>query len=106
MSKKKVLKSKEVKWVTVPIKYTIPDSIIARFTTNIVVQIIKNEFKISFFEQNLPINLDEKSKPPTEIQANCVASVIVTADRLPGFIEVLQRQLDIVKKSTPKKITH
>lgn len=102
MAKKKVVKSQQVQWV--PLKYNIPDNIITRFTTNMTVQSIKNEFKISFFEQNLPIRIDNTQPPPKEIQATCVASVIVTADRLPGFIKVLEDQLELYNtRNKPNK---
>lgn len=93
MVQKKVVKNQQSKWV--PIKFNVPDNIITRFTTNMTVQIIGNEFKISFFEQFPPIILQDE-QPPKEIQANCVASVIVTADRLPKFIKALQDQLDLL----------
>lgn len=101
MAKKEVAKSPKARWV--PLKYKIPDSIITRFATNMVVQIITNEVKISFYEQDIPIQLNKDQPVPKEIQATCVASVIVTADRLPGFINVLQGQLDLLKKNTLKK---
>lgn len=78
----------------VPIKWNIPDNIITRFATHMAVQAIENEFKISFFEIAYPILLGSDNTFPNEAQANCVASVIVTADRLPKFIKTLQGQLD------------
>lgn len=77
----------------VPIKFNISDSIITRFATNIVVQIVGSEFRILFFEQS-PVIVLHGEQLPKEIQANCVASVVVTADKLPKFIKTLQDQLD------------
>ncbi len=95
MAKKKTNSSKKkVVEVNVPIKYRIPDTIITRYATNITVQIIENEFKICFFEQKPEMRFDPKQPPPSEVQADCVASVIVTADRLPRFIKVLLKQVD------------
>lgn len=99
MAKKKTVPSKQAQWV--PLKYNIPDNLITRFATNMVVQIIETEFKISFFEQSPPIRLNTSQPPPKEVLSNCVASVIVSADRLPNFIKVLQRQLD--QYNTAKK---
>ena len=78
----------------VPIKWYIPDNIIARFASNMVIQTIESEFKISFFEMKPGILLQTSETLPKEVRADCVASVIVTADRLPKFIEVLQKHLN------------
>jgi hypothetical protein len=94
MATKKVKKGEEVQKIPVPIEWHISDNIITRFTTNMTVQIIENEFKISFFEIKPDIILGP-SPVPREVRAECVGSVIVTADRLPKFIEVLQKQMDI-----------
>lgn len=102
MAKKKEVKSQQVKLV--PIKYRIPDSIITRFANNMTVQIMESEFRISFFEHFSPMRLDPKEPFPKEVQANCVASIIVTADRLSSFIDVLQTQLNKYdKKVKPNK---
>jgi hypothetical protein len=90
MAKKKIDINKQV-----PIKWYIPDNIITRFASNMVVQTIENEFKISFFEIKPEIRFDTSTPPPSEVQAECVATVIITADRLPKFIEVLQGQLNL-----------
>jgi len=89
----------------VPIKFNIPPTIITRFATNMVIQSFENEFKVSFFEVKPEIRLDPSEKLPDEVLADCVASVIVTADRLQSFINILQKQLDNYnkKKKTPKK---
>lgn len=93
MGKKKTKPSKK-EVAEVVIKWHIPDTIITRFATNMTVQIIENEFKISFFEIKPEIYLEPIPIPPNEVQADCVASVIVTADRLPRFIEVLIEQFE------------
>jgi len=99
-------KATTVKTLTLPIKWIIPDAIITRFASNILIQSIGNEFKISFFELNPEIRLNPSDKIPTEMRADCVASIIVTADRLPSFISALQKHLDthneIKKKETEK----
>lgn len=78
---------------SIPIKYHIPDTIISRFTTNMTIQILQTEFKICFFEAKPEIRLGPNPKPLNEVQADCVASIIVTPDRLSQFIDVLQEQL-------------
>jgi hypothetical protein len=87
--------------VSVPVKWHIPDDIITRFASNMVVQMIENEFKVSFFELQPEITLDP-SKKLEVMPAKCVASVIITADRLQKFIDVLQTQMDLYKsRNTP-----
>lgn len=78
--------------VGVPLKFHIPDDIITRFASHMVVQTLENEFKVSFFETNPEIILDDQ-EPSKEVQANCVASIIINANKLPTFINALQRQL-------------
>jgi hypothetical protein len=91
MSDEKIEESKQV---AVPIEWDLPDGLITPFATNMVIQTIENEFKISFFEVKPKIHLSDSEPLPNKIKAICIASVIVTADRLPKFIEVLQSQLD------------
>ena len=64
------------------------------FATNMFVQIIENEFKISFFEIHPQPRFSGEEPIPDKIKAYCVGSVIVTADRLPKFIKALQTQLE------------
>lgn len=93
MTPKKTEKVKQV--MTAPLKWVIPDYIITRFASNMLVQTIENEFKISFFEIKPPIRFKPSDPAPQEVLAECVASVIVTPDRLPKFIEALQKHLDL-----------
>lgn len=88
----------KIQGVAVPIRWDIPDYIITRFASNMVVQLLENEFKISFFEVSPDIALGLENKIPDAIQANCVASVIVNAEKLPVFIGVLQKQSEIYEK--------
>jgi len=97
MAKKKTETNKQtvkIVGVPVPIKYYIPDQTITRFASNMVIQTIENEFKISFFEIKPDIILGPSESVPKEVRAECVGSVIVTADRLPKFIQALQKQMD------------
>lgn len=93
MVKKKVAKTQTRE--SVPIEWNIPDTIITRFASHMIVQIIEGtEFKISFFELKPEIHLIPPQTVPNTVKADCVASVVVTADRVRKIIEVLQRQLD------------
>jgi hypothetical protein len=105
-TKKKKAIEENSKHPLAEIEWHFPENIISRFTTNMTVQRIENEFKVSFFELVRPIILDPndpKWKSITSIRADCVASIIVTADRLPKFIEVLQEQLTLYKSSNTSK---
>lgn len=99
MSKKKLIVKEEE--TTIPIEWHIPDTIITRFASNMVVQTMENEFKISFFEIKPEIRLTQSQPPSSAVKADCVASVIVTADKLPSFIEVLQQQLNQYNSRKP-----
>jgi len=88
------------KGASVPIEWHMPEGAMTPFATNMLVQPLENDFKISFFEIKPAIRLDKAAPMPTSVRADCVASVIVTQDRLAKFVEVLQSQLEIRKKKT------
>ncbi len=102
MGKKKTKSSKKEKIAYVPVAFNIPDTIITRFVTNTTVQIMDEEFKISFFEMKPELSFEPADKPPDEIRADCVATVVMTPDRLSRFIGVLQGQLDKYNSRPPK----
>ena len=80
--------------VKVPIRWNIPDSLVTRFASNMVVQRIEDAYKISFFETFPGIRLGPEEKVPSEVTANCVASVVITADKLQSVVKALQTHLD------------
>lgn len=90
-----------------PVVWNIPDNIITRFAGEVIVQVLENEFKISFFESKPEIIFGGPSKLPKEIKFDCVASIIISPNKIPGFIDVLQQQLDLYAKrkseNVPKK---
>jgi len=92
MREKKVIPKKAGQ--EIPIEWYIPDGLISPFASNMLVQTIENEFKLSFFEIKPPLRLDDSAPLPEKARADCVASVIVTADRMPKFIAALQLQLN------------
>lgn len=101
MAKKKIPEQAANIPAGVPLRWFIPDNLITRFASNMIVQSIENEFKISFFEIKPPIRLGPSDPLPKEVVAECVSSVIVTPERLPKFIQALQNHLD--KYNTVKK---
>ena len=100
-------KKKQQKVKPLPLEWNIPDNIINRFATNMVIQTIDNVFKILFFEIKQPIILSEKDmekiKKIGNIQADCVGGIIVAPDRLPQFINVLNEHLSKYNKEREKK---
>lgn len=78
----------------VPLKFVIPNTIITRFATNMTVQVLEQEFKINFYEMKPELCFEQNAKPPSDIQADCVASVVLTAERVVRLIKALQDQLD------------
>jgi hypothetical protein len=82
---------------SLPIKWTFPPDLVSRAATNITIQHSEHEFTISFFEVQTPILLGT----PEEIQSQleqmesvpmiCVARVIISATRMEGFLEALQK---------------
>lgn len=97
-------KEATVKAITLPIKWNVSEAIITRFASNILIQTIENEFKISFFEINPPIRLAPSDKIPSEMRADCIASIIVTANKLPSFINALQKHLDTYNEIKKKAL--
>lgn len=89
--------------INIPLRWHIPDNIVSRYATNMTIQEGENEFIISFFEVIPPILLGppdaraKKIKDLKEINAECVARVIVAADKLPSFIDAMQSNLEIYK---------
>lgn len=100
MAKKKEAPKKEVsqKEGVLSIKWNVPDTIVTRFASNMVVQNIEGYFKLSFFEIKPEIHLFAPKTPQTEIVADCVSSVIVPPDKLPAIIDVLTKQLQQFQK--------
>ncbi|MFZ3136670.1 MAG: hypothetical protein WA126_04660 [Thermodesulfovibrionales bacterium] len=99
MAKKKVQTS--VTEIIVPIKWHVPDTIITRFASNMTIQPLEYEFKVSFFETKPEIRTDSNAPLPTEVRADCVASVIINIAKMPGFIAALQKQMDAYTAKHP-----
>ncbi len=91
--------------ITLPVDWHVSENIQSRYATNIVAQPIQHEFVISFFEAQPPIFLGTPEENRTRyqelgaIRAECVARVIVAAERLPEFIEALQTTLAVYRAS-------
>ncbi|NPV57633.1 MAG: hypothetical protein HPY76_13315 [Anaerolineae bacterium] len=83
-----------------PIRWNIPEGIVARYATNIVVQHTNDEFILSFFEIKPPILLGEPEeiaeqlKDLQAVNATCVAQVIVAKNRMADFIKALENNFN------------
>ena len=94
----------------VPIEWRVPDSMVSQYVTNMVVQAGEVEFILSFFGIRPPIILNPPAaqgptlEPPQSVPAECVARLIVAADRMPEFVKVLQENLQqyLSKKGKPE----
>ena len=84
----------------VPLEYVIPDSLVSRYATNMVVQHSEHEFVLSFFEIQSPVLLGSPEEARSRldemgsVRARCVARIIVAPERMPGFIQALQANYD------------
>jgi hypothetical protein len=92
MAKKKVTKTEQ--GIHIPIKWHTSDKIISRYASNVLVHALENEFLISFFEIKPEIRLDSNTPLPKEAHADCVANIILSPNKIPAFIKVLQKQYD------------
>jgi hypothetical protein len=90
-------KEKVVKEIEVPIEWYMPESLISRYATNMIVQHSEHEFIISFFDTPPPLILSESRIEELQkiksIRATCVAQIIVAKDRMQGFVNAMQENL-------------
>jgi len=101
---KKIKKVEEGKQLPIiPIKWNVPDTIISRFASNMVVQTIEGSyFKLTFFELKPEIHLVPPHTPQKEMIADCVASIIIPPEKIPAIIKVLQTQFKQYKDQLSK----
>ncbi len=99
--------------VLLPLEWNVPDDLVARYATNMVVQRAENEFLISFFEVKPPIILGEPEQIVAQVKnlksmkAKCVAQIIVAADKMPDFVKAftdnLNQSMTFVAESKKEK---
>jgi len=93
------MEDQDLETLVVPIEYHVPDGVVSRYATNLVVRHGEHEFILSFFEVQPPIMLgtheqvEEQWQTLDAIRAECVARVVVAAEKMPSFIEALQTNL-------------
>jgi len=101
MSKKKGKKEKNPGHI--PISWNIPEGVITPYASNMFIQTIEKEFKISFFETKPPLLFDDTDATPASVRADYVAGVIVAHYKLQTFINALQKHLDKHNEKRNKK---
>lgn len=82
--------------IMVPIEWHIPETMVPRLGTNVVVQNVGGAHLVSFFELIPPIILGdpaerhEQMRHLDKVRAVCIAQVLLTDQRLAEVIRVLQ----------------
>lgn len=67
----------------------------SRYATNILVQAGEHEIFLAFFEIRPPVLFSEDdSKNIESVNAECVARVVVSAEKMQSFINAMQQILD------------
>lgn len=90
------LKSKKIK-----LNFVYPDNLKSNFVSNVIVQHQKDFFTLSFFEVWVPPilgNTEDEKKAELEkidqVEANCVARLVVTPDKMRDFVKALHNNLE------------
>jgi hypothetical protein len=89
-----------------PVEWHIPDDLVPRYATNMVVQHSKYEFKLSFFDIQNPVilgSVEERQKAMERLQgvrAKCVGQIVVNPARMKEWISVLQANFNIYEQKT------
>lgn len=90
----------------VPLVWSFPDDLVSGYATNMLVQSGDNELYVSFFESPPPVLFTpDDAKSLESVKAECIARIVISPDRMPKFIEALQKQLDgfNLKKAAKKR---
>ena len=78
----------------IPIQWEFGD-IRSVYATNLIVQAGEGDMFIAFFEIRPPIVFSEADREGiTSVTAQCVARVVISPDRMQGFIDAMQGNLN------------
>jgi len=86
--------------IDLPIEWIIPENIVNKYATNIVVQNTNNEYILSFFEIYPPLILGpaedqyRQAKELKSVPARCVARIIVSPTNMKDFLKVIQDHIN------------
>ena len=108
--KKKDLKGERAESLNVtslplPIKWENVDGIPSIYASNVLIFILENEFKLSFFEAKPQLRIDPNSPLPSEVRADCVSNIILNPQKIPALIDALQQQYKNYEQSQTAKKT-
>ena len=94
--------------IAVPLELYYPENMMSRYANHLIVQHTEHAFVLSFFEVRPPILLGSPEERKEEalqiksVKAECVARVVVSAERMSDFVQVLQDNLrKYQEKSNP-----
>lgn len=95
--------AKKTKTIDIPtgqlsIKWNVPESVITRFASHMVIQQIEDYFKLSFFEVKPEIQIIPSDASIKEASADCVASIIVTPSKFLAITNIFNQQAELLKK--------
>lgn len=85
--------------VRLPIDWHCGDEITSRYATEMTVQHTDQEFLLSFYEiippvlSGSPHERKAQAEALGQVRANCLARIIVSAARMPGFIKAMNENL-------------
>lgn len=86
-----------------PLKWVVPDDLEGKYATNVLVQHTRHEFVIYFFEVEQPLlsgpekQREKKLESISEIEAECVAKITISASRFPEIVQTFQRNFEKFK---------
>ncbi len=79
----------------IALTWDVPEDLVSGYATNMLVQIGEHEFFVSFFETRPPVIFNPKDVEKLEsVRAECFARIVIAPERMKGFIDALQRQLN------------
>ncbi len=84
----------------IPIEWVIPEGVIARYASNVVVQKTESNYLISFFEIQPPLIIGDAEtinfnlSKIDKIAAKCVAQVYMSNEQIKAFYDLLHKLLD------------
>lgn len=84
------------------IDFQIPDNLSTEHATNLVVQHGEHQFIIYFFEAIPPLMVGASDPIPKSLPAKCVARIVVSADRMEEFVDVLNKNFEKYKSRFQK----
>lgn len=82
--------------VTIPLEWHVSDQIVSRYANHLVIQRSEQNFYLSFFEAVPPLIIGGPAETLAQlrelgaVRSECVARLVVSADRLPALITILQ----------------